>query len=63
MRRVYFGKSQQSKAEEQCGDLVLAFEAAEAARTEADLFAQRCRLADAQRNLAVNWPQARMRKT
>ena len=48
-----FKATPQSEAEEQCRDLVLAFEAAETARTEADLFAQRRRLADAQRILAV----------
>ena len=48
-----FKGTPQSEGEEQCRDLVLAFEVAEAARIEADLFAQRRRLADAQRILAV----------
>jgi len=39
-----FKATPQSEAEEQCRDLVLAFEAAETARTEADLFAQRRRM-------------------
>ncbi|MYM92557.1 SOS response-associated peptidase family protein [Duganella vulcania] len=43
----------QSVDEERCRDLVLAYEAAEAARIEADLFGLRRRLADAQRSLAV----------
>ena len=41
-----------SEEAEQCRDLVLAFEAAEATRIETDLFKQRRRLADAERKLA-----------
>lgn len=43
----------ESEEAEQCRDLVLAFEAADMARTETDLFALRRRLADAERILAV----------
>jgi len=48
-----FKATPDSDEAEQCRDLVLAFEAAETARTETDLFALRRRLADAERILAV----------
>lgn len=48
-----FKVTPQSAPEERCLELVLAFEDAEATRIEADLFAQRRRLADAERSLAV----------
>jgi putative SOS response-associated peptidase YedK len=48
-----FKAAPDSEKTEQCRDLVLAFEAAEATRIETDLFKQRRRLADAERKLAT----------
>lgn len=50
-----FKDAPDSEDAEQCRDLVRAFDAAEAARIEAELFKQRRRLADAERKLAAKF--------
>lgn len=53
-----FKTEPENEQAEECRALVLAFETAEAARVEADLFKQRRRLADAERKLSAKFTKA-----